>query len=330
MGGKSKSSQKTSNKQQTQNIVNDGDFAGVSGSVAIDESEQSIQDAYNTSTDNSIVNENDNSVEYEDAFNTNTDNSIEYEDAFNTNTDNSIEYEDAFNTNTNTNTDNSLVNENDNSVEYEDAFNTDNSIINDNDNRIVNDGDFAGSYGDITVLDGGALEISENIAIRAIDNNALLSGEALAFGVGAIDSMSDLSGDAINAVGEHSLRTIQELSESSRFALGNMAGVSDVAISGVSDISALALDELNESTRVFSDNLSSASQSAMATNSQVLAQASASNTQDKEIIAQLAKSTSLAGQDIVAESSQKMTLYMSIAVTVIGIAFVFVSVKGGS
>lgn len=69
MGGRSKSSQSTSNKQVTNNIVNDGDYAGVGGNVTHDESstDNSINDSYNTDNsqewdveiDNSISNDGD-------------------------------------------------------------------------------------------------------------------------------------------------------------------------------------------------------------------------------------------------------------------------------
>jgi hypothetical protein len=192
----------------------------------------------------------------------------------------------------------------------------------------VNDGDFAGSSGNITVVDSNSLEVAESIALRSLDNNALVAGAALDFGSDTIDRMGDLSSDAINAVGEHSARAMREVSDSSRYAIDSMADVSDVAISSVTDISDSALDELSESTQVFSDNLSATTKTAMAVNSQILEQTAANNTQDKEIIAQLAKSTSLAGQDIVAESSQKMTMYMAIAVSIIGLGLVFMSARG--
>ena len=76
MGGKSRSTQATTNQQSTNNIVNDGEFAGA-GEIVWDESQ--IVDSNNT--DNSV------NTEIEDSFN--TDNSVAYEDSFNT--DNSIE-----------------------------------------------------------------------------------------------------------------------------------------------------------------------------------------------------------------------------------------------
>lgn len=63
MGGKSKSSQKTSNTQSTNNIVNDGDYAGVGGNVTHDES--SVDFDYEDSSDYSQNYDIDNSVRYD-------------------------------------------------------------------------------------------------------------------------------------------------------------------------------------------------------------------------------------------------------------------------
>ncbi len=275
MGGRSQSRQSTSNEQLTNNIVNDGDYAGVSGNVTHDESSERFEDSYNT--DNSVTHE----------------------------------------------------------LDYEDSFNTTNEI----DNRIVNDGDFAGSSGDITVIDGNSLKVAENIAIRALDNNGLIVDRAFGFGESALSDMRDASQDALDAmesnsssamqaVNDNSQRTINSVTSFGNDAMSNMADVSDSAISNVADISSTVIDELGESTQVFSDNLSATTKVAMSVNSQILEQTAANNTQDKEIIAQLAKSTSLAGQDIVAKTSEKMTMYMAIAVAVIGLGVVAVSMRG--
>ena len=67
MGGKSKSSQTTSNLQTTNNIVNDGDYAGVGGNVTHDESsnDNSVDNSqeWDVSIDNSQAYDIDNSVE---------------------------------------------------------------------------------------------------------------------------------------------------------------------------------------------------------------------------------------------------------------------------
>ena len=207
--------------------------------------------------------------------------------------------------------------------------------LNEIDNRIVNDGDFAGSSGSITVLDGGALEIAESIALTALDNNALVVDRALDFGESAINEVGSVSVSAIDAINDNSARAMREVTDNSRFAIdsvndfgsrvvGELSNVSGFAIDTVTDFSAEALEELTENTRVFSDNLTQVSQASMANNSQVLAAAAQSNSEDKAIIAELARNTSLAGQDIVAKSSEKMTMYMAIA---LAFGFVFMSFR---
>ncbi len=124
MGGKSKSSTSTQNQQETNNIVNDGEFAG-SGSV--------VNDSNNTET----------KTEIDDSFN--TDNSSEIEDAFNT--DNSSEIDDSFNT------DKSI--ENDGEFSGSSNFSVDRS---DHSVSVENDGEFAGNSGVINILDGGAID----------------------------------------------------------------------------------------------------------------------------------------------------------------------------
>lgn len=72
MGGRSSSSQNTSNLQTTNNIVNDGDYAGVSGGVTHDEStnDNSVDNSqeWDVSIDNSQEYDIDNSVENDGDF----------------------------------------------------------------------------------------------------------------------------------------------------------------------------------------------------------------------------------------------------------------------
>lgn len=312
MGGRSSSNQSTSNAQHTNNIVNDGDYAGVGGSVAHDESSLEIDEAFNTTTETS----------WENAFNTDNSQTSEFDESFNT--------------------DNSVVNENDNRVDYDDSFNTDNSVINENDNRIVNDGQFAGvsTNGDINVLDSNSLEVAETIALSSLESNAFVVDKAFEFGGDAIEEVSGVAGHAINEMNDNSKFAMREVADNSRYAInsvndfgqrviGDLSDVSNNAMQNVTDIGAYAIGELEQSTESFSDNLAATTQAAMATNSQILEQNAANNTQDKAIIAELAKNTSLQGQDIVAKTSEKMTMYMALAVGVLGLAFVAMSMRGG-
>lgn len=136
MGGKSRSTQATTNQQSTNNIVNDGEFAGA-GDVTIDESTHSIEDSGNT----------DSSINLTDSGN--TDNSI------------TNEYEDSFNT------DNSVM------TEYDDSFNTDNSIDNGGEyagnNGTINITD-GGAVNAAFEFGGGALDEVQTLASNAFEN----------------------------------------------------------------------------------------------------------------------------------------------------------------
>ncbi|PCC12901.1 hypothetical protein [Pseudoalteromonas sp. JB197] len=72
MGGKSSSSQSTSNLQTTNNIVNDGDYAGVGGNVTHDES----------SNDNSVDNSQEWEIDIDNSQEWDIDNSVENDGDF--------------------------------------------------------------------------------------------------------------------------------------------------------------------------------------------------------------------------------------------------------
>jgi len=261
MGGKSKSTQATTNQQSTANIVNKGDYAGA-GDVTIDESTHSIDDSGNT---NNSINDSGN-----------TDNSMEFEDSFNT--------------------DNSVV------TEYEDSFNTDNSV--------ENDGEYSGNNGNITLSDSGAIDAAKDVARYALSNNEFALESAFNFGSDALKengrvakSAFELGGDALDEVQTVATSAMDSLR---RFGSDAIESVSDQAVG-------------------FSDNLESMLGSSQRSNQAVLENAAKSNTDDKALMADLARSTSLAGQDLVAKSSERMTLYMAVA---LGVGFIAIVMFG--
>ncbi|MFT5755398.1 MAG: hypothetical protein ACI9LM_000105 [Alteromonadaceae bacterium] len=327
MGGKSKSNQSTSNAQSTLNLVNDGDYAGASNFV-VDETQ--TNDSNNVDSSTTIEDSNNTTNEYED----NTDNSIE--DAYNTtneyedNTDNSIE--DAYNTTNEYEIDNSIEDSNNTTNEYEidnsieDSNNTTNEYEDNTDNSIEYDGEFAGNNGNISFVDAGALgaasEIAENslfaaneafaqstvVSLAALDSNERITSDAFAFGNSAFD------------FGES---TIIELSNVATNAMGSVNQFGTEVIDSLSGFGTDAIDNITLQSKNFADELASVTQANISSNQSVLEQAAISNSDDKAIIAELARTTSLAGQDIIAESSTKMTLYMSIAMGVGFIAILF-------
>ncbi len=270
MGGRSSSKQSTSNQQSTANIVNDGDYAGVSGDVTHDESSVDINDSYNTdnSTDTKIT----------------IDEDYDYSQ--------------------------------DNRVDIEDSYNTDNSINLDDGSIFAN--------GDISFVDAGAVRAAQEIAEASLAAVTAANAKASALSASALESNERTTRNALDA----NERTVGRALNTAEFAIDEIEDVATSSVKQVGDTSAEIITELTNASSDFASNLSSAAQANFAINEKALASVSTSNTNDKGIIAELARNTSLAGQDIVAKSSEKMTMYMAIAAAIGFIAISFISVKG--
>lgn len=214
MGGKSKSSQKTINQQTTNNIVNDGDYAGVGGNVTHDES---------------VVN-----------------------------------------------------------------FEEDNSVIIENDinNSVENKGQFAGSTGNINILDGGAIEQSFDFGRLAIEENSKIAQES----IGAVrDNAESVVGALVDSQ-ENAFSSYDSITSESMSAINNATNATMDALESVSGEYASSLTDFATS---FTEGMSDVQLDSMSNNKEQLA-----------TIAKLAQSTSLQGQDIVAENSTKMIMYV--------------------
>lgn len=183
---------------------------------------------------------------------------------------------------------NVTIDESDHSVE--DSNNTDNSVrvkdSNNTDNSIENDGDYAGNNGTINITDGGALKEAFGFGRSALEANENTLERAFDFGSDAFDFGSD-------------------------------------ALDEVQTIATRAFDNSTEQAENFSDNVQSMLENGQRSQENILKNAAKSNSEDRKVITQLAQSTALAGQDIVAKSSQKMTLYMSLALGIGFVAIVF-------
>jgi len=176
----------------------------------------------------------------------------------------------------------------------EDSGNT-NSSINDSgntDNSIENDGEYSGNNGNITLSDSGAIDAAKDVARDALSSNEFALESAFNFGSDALDEVQTVATSAMD-----NLR---------RFGSDAIESVSDQAVG-------------------FSDNLESMLSSSQRSNQAILENAAKSNTDDKALIADLARSTSLAGQDLVAKSSERMTLYMAVA---LGVGFIAIVMFG--
>lgn len=178
----------------------------------------------------------------------------------------------------------------------EDSGNS-NSSINDSgntDNSIENDGDYAGNNGTITLSDSGAIDAARDIATAALTSNESVIESAFGFGSDALDEVQSVASSVIG-----------DLRQFGSEAIGSVSGQ--------------ATD--------FAESLQHMLESSQQSNQRVLESAVKTSSEDKAIIADLARSTSLAGQDLVAKSSQKMTLYMAIA---LGIGFIALVAVGSN
>ena len=257
MGGKSRSTQKTSSSQQTTNIVNDGQFAGASG-----------VDASRTDIDYEV----DNSVRYD--LDQDIDNSVRNDYDLDQDIDNSVHYD--------------LDQDIDNSQHLDQDI----------DNSVEMNGEFAGVTGNVSVLDGGAIEAGMDVALAGMDaatdamriggdlgehalsemgnsvdamagiasdsfdfaqsgmdSMADISGQAMGVSEYALDEMGDLSADALSEMGSTTNNALQ-LAE---YGMGEMAGVTSDAFNLVGDVSEVALEsntQLSENALTEMGNLS--------------------------------------------------------------------------
>ncbi|MGL1956289.1 MAG: hypothetical protein OCD00_03080 [Colwellia sp.] len=274
MGGKSKSTQTTSNLQTTNNYVNDGDYAGVIGGVTHDESEIDFQD------DHSVRNDIDNSVRNEYEF--------DYEDSSDHSVRNDI--------------DNSIRNDIDNSVQNDYEDNSDHSVS--------FDGDYAGA-GTVNILDGGAIEQSFDFATSTVEENSAILRES------------------ISAVTKNSTELVDALVDSQSNAFSSYDKVVGDSFGAINQTTQRTLDTLEKASGDYASNLTDFASDFVEGITDTQVSNSDNNKEQLATIAELAKNTSLQGQDIVAENSTKMVMYFMGAVAFIAlIGSAVVLVKG--
>ena len=222
MGGKSRSTQKTSSSQQTTNIVNDGQFAGASN-----------VDASRTDIDYDV----DNSVRYD--LDQDIDNSVRNDYDLDQDIDNSVHYD--------------LDQDIDNSVEMNGEFAGVSGTVNVLDGGAIEAGMDAALAGMDAATD--AMRIGGDLGEHALSEMGN-SVDAMA-GVSeyALDEMGDLSADALSEMGGTTRNALQ-LAEA---GMGEMAGVTSNAFNLVGDVSEVALDsntQLSENALTEMGNLS--------------------------------------------------------------------------
>ena len=220
MGGKSKSSQsqQTSNSQYSQ--VNDGDFAGAQD-FTIDESDNSIEDSYNTTNELSIEDSYNQTYNYTDE----SDNSFNYTDE----SDNSMNVDDSFNTTNNYEFEDNSDNSVDNSQYFEDNSDRSQTFIDESDNSIANSGDFAGVNGNISILDGGAVEEAFNFASEVNAQGNATAREAINV---ITDNAANTLGVATDAITTTANESILSTERTASNSLNAMFARHPLALSG--------------------------------------------------------------------------------------------------
>ncbi|QUI70521.1 MULTISPECIES: hypothetical protein [unclassified Pseudoalteromonas] len=311
MGGKSKSSQSTSTNQTSTSVVNDGQFAGASN---VDASRTDIRNDYDI--DNSVRND----FDIDNSVRQDIDNSVEqrWSDSFNT--DNSVTNE------IQQDIDNSVTNEYDQSQEYSDSFNTDNSVH--------NNGEFAGNSGVVNILDGGAIDRAFDTADIAIQQMAGLNADLADVYSKALSGTTELSiehlaqvtGQSIGAVTDLSADLADTLSQGYNNGLATVSELSSDVITANQELVAAMSGDL---TAVHQSNIEhlTGTQSSV---TEFLTKSQNENVKANSLaldrVAALAKSTSLQGQDLVAQSASSMIKYISVAlgltVAVVAVALI--------
>ena len=185
-------------------------------------------------------------------------------------------------------------------------------------NNIVNDGEFAGA-GDVTIdesthsiEDSGNTDSSINLTDSGNTDNSVTNEYEDSFNTdNSIDNGGEFAGNngTINITDGGAVNAAFEFGSD--------------ALDEVQTLASNAFENATKQADNFSDSVRSMLESGQRSQENLLTQAAKSSSDDRQIIADLARSTSLAGQDIVAESSQKMTLYMAIA---LGLGFLAIVV----
>lgn len=165
-------------------------------------------------------------------------------------------------------------------------FDVDNSI------EVENDGQFAGSTGNISILDGGAIESSFDFATIVAKEGAKLAESA------------------ISKVSANAESTVNALVKSQDNAFNAYDKVVGDSFSAVNNTTNKTMDALEDISGEYAASLTDFSKAYTEGISEVQIDNMSNNKEQLSTIAELAKSTSLQGQDIVAENSTKMIMYV--------------------
>ncbi|WP_435275702.1 hypothetical protein ACMAZF_01320 [Psychrobium sp. nBUS_13] len=188
--------------------------------------------------------------------------------------------------------------------------------------NIVNDGEFAGA-GNVTIDESDHRVTDSNNTDNSIELEDSFNTD------NSIDNGGDYAGNngTITMTDSGSIKEAFSFGRSALSANENaLESAFDFGSDALDEVQTLAVSAFENSTKQadnFSDNVQSMLENGQRSQENILKNAAKSNSDDRALIADLARSTSLAGQDIVAKSSQKMTLYMAIA---LGLGFIAIVV----
>jgi hypothetical protein len=191
-------------------------------------------------------------------------------------------------------------------------------------NNFANDGEFAGAS-------NVSVDSSDNSQEWDIDESIDIDDSY------NTDNSTDIDGDGYMANGDINVLdggAIDALKDTAKIALttnekvtSNALNSVEYAIDEVGDIATDSVTQVGKTSESVIKELAGAVKANSASNEKALASVATANSKDKAIIAELAKNTSLGGQDIVARSSEKMTMYMSVAVAIAFVALIFMGGK---
>lgn len=288
MGSKSNASSRQTSTSQQFTHINDGEFAGASN-FSIDESDRSVDIDYEQDIDNSI----------DDSYNTEID--------------------------------------------------------------VRNDGDNAGNSGIINILDGGVIEegfafgetaleensdivrsgfhFGEEVAGDALRLGANVVGDAFRFGDKALQTVEDTFDDATR-LSRDTFRYATDFGRDSLdFGRDAFKGATDFGTQAISSLESLASENTEAIARLTerqSEALFSSLEEINDSNSSALlglanglfSRNATQNEAQLEAISELARNTSLQGQDIVAKTSAEQVKYIMLAIGFIGVGFMFFAFQG--
>jgi hypothetical protein len=167
---------------------------------------------------------------------------------------------------------------------------------------------------------GGKSKSSQKTTNQQTSNNYANDGK---FAGASNVSINILDGGAIGALKDTAATALTTNEKVTNNALDSM----EFAIDEVGDIASSSVNQVGKTSESVIKELAGAVKANSDANEKALANVATASTNDKAIIAELARNTALGGQDIVARSSEKMTMYMSIAVAIAFVALIFMGGK---